>query len=787
MHKAVYRIFLFVLLFSPLAFGSVETWSLALMQCLTAAALLMLVGTGARRGEARLYEVPGFLPLLCLWVYMFFQVLPLPAAAVKLLSPATYGLYQGTAGILEPSGWMSLSLNKKATVLEGVRFTSYAMFYVLTVQLLSGAGRLRKTAALVSVFATALALSSILQHFAAPEKVLWFRELTRGGIPFGPYVNRDHYAGFMGMVLPVVVGLLLAYKPKVAYKSLRETVVGIFNQRRTNVYVLLVFSAVLIGASVFVSLSRGGIISLCFSMLLLGALLLGKDLKRGLVIMLVFVLLLFSVGWFGWEPVFERFGRLRGASGDISDLRVDLWKDSLGIIGRFPVFGTGFGSYVHVYKVFGSISNGRIVDHAHNDYLELLVEGGLVGSALAGWFLAAVFIRTARALAVRMEPYSIYLALGALAGMAYFLFHGFTDFNLHIGANGLYFFFLAGLAVSAAHTRIRRDGTYLKGMGRPFPAKHLALAALAALLVTGANAGVITAKSGFSSVEDMELDRHTPAEALKRMKERAYRASIFDPLEAKYPYAGADAALLLSEKDQALRHYGKAVGLDPLNGGYLQRAALAFSQREDYEMADKLLASGAACEPMNPAVHRRYALWLFWRGERERGLVEMGRAISIEPENTRGYIAAMLLRGLDLGEMERALPEKARPYLDYGDFLLETGRKGMAERAYLKAVEYAVGEKEPDPSYFLRVRRHFAKDGRLDEALGVMRKAASALPDNAGIRITLGSLYERTGIPYRAAEEYGKALLIDPGNKYARKRIESLKAGSGGAEKGSSY
>ena len=67
--------------------------------------------------------------------------------------------------------------------------------------------------------------------------------------------------------------------------------------------------------------------------------------RRGLLFASTIIVILYAVGWFGWGPIFERFQSIRNSQGEISELRLDLWKDSLNIIRDFPLTGTGFGSY----------------------------------------------------------------------------------------------------------------------------------------------------------------------------------------------------------------------------------------------------------------------------------------------------------------------------------------------------------------------------------------------------------------------------------------------------------
>jgi tetratricopeptide (TPR) repeat protein len=134
----------------------------------------------------------------------------------------------------------------------------------------------------------------------------------------------------------------------------------------------------------------------------------------------------------------------------------------------------------------------------------------------------------------------------------------------------------------------------------------------------------------------------------------------------------------------------------------------------------------------------------------------------------------MILSGLNDEEISSALPERVEPYLLFADYLHRTGRENMAEDAYLDALQYVKNEDPIKPSYFYEVYQYYMKKGLYNDALKVMRKAIEFLPDDAGIRVTIGGLYEKLGIPYRAIEEYKKALIIDTKDNNAKKRLDDL-------------
>jgi O-antigen ligase/tetratricopeptide (TPR) repeat protein len=775
----IFWIFISLLIFSPLAFGTVEQWSLALMESLSLSTLVIFLIGKIREKEPFLYEVPGLVPLSLLMGYVFLQLIPFPPGVLKIISPGTYALYKETLWAADPRAWGPLSINNKATLSEFFRLGSYAAFYVLTVQLLTKKELLKKTVGTVAVFASALAFFAMLQHFLWNNKIYWIRELTQGGVPFGPYVNRNHYAGLIDMVIPLVVCLFIYYRPRYFNASLKDRAVEVFSDTRTNVHVLLGFSTVLLATSVFLSLSKGGILSLCLSLVFLTGMIRnkGRESKGWILVAFILTLVFYSVGWFGWDRVFERFTSLRDAQGNISDLRVEIWRDSLSIIKDFPLTGTGLGSYIHIYPKYRTVSAEGIVDHAHNDYLELFAEGGAVAFFLFGWFVVSALYKAYKGFRRRRDPYSALLFIGAVSGLVSILIHSLTDFNLHIGANGLYFFFFIGLAISAANTRMHDglDDTLL-GKAQPYLSKSLLVTALAVFTMgTVFIAGVFAARISFFPFYAKNAGARMAREELMGMRNAAYRASLLDLTEGGYPYAAAGIEWSLGKKSEAVEQYKKAVRLDPVNSEYLQALGLHLANSGEDKVTALLLQSGAKCDWMNPIMRKRYALWLVSKGEKETASKPLMAAVALEPLKTREYIAFLVLYGWTDGEIRSILPAMVRPHLFFADYLDKTGHQGMADEEYRSAIDYVRNEKEPGASSFYQSREYFMRRGMYDDALVVMRKAVETLPNDAGIRMTLAETYEKAGISYRAAEEYRKALVLDPGNSKAREKLREIK------------
>jgi O-antigen ligase len=281
------------------------------------------------------------------------------------------------------------------------------------------------------VFGFLVSLFAILQHLTSNGKLYWFREMRSGGLPFGPYVNRNHFAGFAELVLP------LALVPLVLGRVRRERwpVVGLF--------------AVLPIGALFLAASRGGIVSFGAELSVLALVMIqrremGKQLFAGGAVLLVALLL---VSWLGVGQILQRLSSvqlLEVSSGKRASMRRDTWRIFL----DHPFVGTGLGTLQLVYPPYESLYDGKIVNHTHNDYLEVLAETGLLGGICCAWFLGVLLVQSLERLRQFNNSFRGALQLSGFVACSGFLVHSFVDFNLHIPANALLFFLMAHLATA---------------------------------------------------------------------------------------------------------------------------------------------------------------------------------------------------------------------------------------------------------------------------------------------------------------------------------------------------
>jgi O-antigen ligase len=271
----------------------------------------------------------------------------------------------------------------------------------------------------------------ILQHLTFNGKLYWFREVRYGGMHFGPYVNRNHFAGFAELVIPI------ALVPLVLGKVRRERLLLV------SLFALLPIVALLLSAS------RGGIVSFVAELALLFLLLLARRIrsKYALVGGIVVLSALLAVSWIGGQQVLRRFSSnaaVEVTSGKRATMRQGTWR----IFRDHPLLGTGLGTLQKVFPPYDSLYDGKIVNHTHNDYLEALAETGILGGLCCAWFLGVLLVTSLKGLGGLGSSLNSAMNLSGLVGCCGLLVHSLFDFNLHIPANALLFFVAAHLATA---------------------------------------------------------------------------------------------------------------------------------------------------------------------------------------------------------------------------------------------------------------------------------------------------------------------------------------------------
>ncbi|OPL12108.1 MAG: hypothetical protein AVO38_03510 [delta proteobacterium ML8_D] len=751
MFKTAYLLFLTVLMFAPLAFGTVEVWSYTIMELLICISAIFFF---LSYRQNKFYQVPGIIPLLFVCGAILFQAIPVPAMLVQLISPESHQIFQNSIGVFSKINWMTISIHPKSTLSTFFCFSSYVLFYVTAIQLLSKPELLKKTLAIIAGFAAVLAIFVIFEFFTKilnyplpHEKILFLRPSLNGEGAVGPYVNRNHYAALMEMIFPLMLGLFLFYRPLVKKSTFKKQLQDFLLEKRIHSHLLYGTVAVLTAASLFVTLSRGGILSLTISMGVFAWFLYQKtgQKKPVLFVCIIFILVFSLTGTDTWNLIFERFGNIRDDSGAIATGRPVYWADTIKIAAAFPLFGAGAGTFEHIYPTYRTFPGNSLLEHAHNDYLEFLATGGLFISALMLFALVSIVYPAFQRYRKRREMLAKYLFTGCLAAILSILLHSVVEFNMQIGANGLYFFFVLAVSVSAAHTRFgsSQKTTYLKQSTVKFHIPLLAAICLAAGVLYF-NFGALLGNYYFSDYQRVNIDNRMSSEKQSLLFSAAQKAASVDSTNPAYLYILAKISEMTDQNQAAENYFKKTLRLAPLNSLYLQDAGYFLSNQGAPLAADKLISAGISYDPHNPQTYFNYASWLFQEHQVEQGLDTLRLVMEMKPDTTNDSLAVMVWAGLNEKQMLAALPDRVQPNLIFADYLISKGNNEKAEAIYLDALAYLSNEKDVNKKNFLKVYRFLINQKKYADALNVIRQMHQYFPEDNTINQIIDNLRQKT-------------------------------------------
>ena len=429
---------------SALAYGTVHYWALGLFNLGGLTILVLWVLDAWRLENLRISRNLLQLPLLAALILGLIQLLPL--REVSSGGTTTIGLVN------------SLSLDPNSTRLVLVQLATLLIYFAATLVFVDTPHRLHVLVRTIMVFGFLLAIFGLTQSFTSPTKVYWIRELNQS-TAFGPFINRHHFAGYMELTIALPLGLLFA---------------GAVDREKRIIYL---FIAGLMGVALVMTASRGGIISLVAEVLFLVVVTAiwrkpserrrkrSSQLKRvagrlGLAGALLLGLFL-GVVLLGGEFSINRFIDSVNTD-DPTTGRAHFWSVTIDIIKGHPYLGTGLGAFGVIYTKYDTRNGLYRLEQAHNDYLQVLSDGGIVFGVIALSFVVLLFYKALQRARSR-DDFRRGVALASLSGCFGVLIHSFFDFTLHTTSNALLFLVLAALATlngrvedAPAHKRRRR-------------------------------------------------------------------------------------------------------------------------------------------------------------------------------------------------------------------------------------------------------------------------------------------------------------------------------------------
>jgi O-antigen ligase len=469
---------LIAVVLAPWLFGCAEPWAwLALGLVVQIGAAFRLFGI-FREGYVNAITARAAGVCALLLAYSAFQFAPMPAAlaaamnplgaeaqatAQRLLAQTEDQPQESRDPALETPRRLCISVSPSETRRAFHLLALCALAFLTLLSSISDREEVEAMTLILVANGMVLAAFAILQDLSDVRAIYGMYKPRLGGTFYGPFPNRNHFALHMNLAIGCAAALLLsssrhALTPRFLSWGDR---LALLSSRRVNVIVMLSYSALLMAAAAILSLSRGGMLSLLVS----GAFMLAfyhryrRHGGAGITAWIFSLAVAAVVAWIGWRPLLERLHAWNNAFDPLSDTRWRMTVATLRVWAAAPLTGWGFGAFQHAFPIFQerALQVGRFI-YSHNDYAQLLAEGGLVG--LAAWIFAAVvfLVGAARGYGKASEESRLFF-IGLSFALCAAALHSFVDFGLRRPANA--FLLAAVLAMALMVTR-------LPGYGRSY-------------------------------------------------------------------------------------------------------------------------------------------------------------------------------------------------------------------------------------------------------------------------------------------------------------------------------
>ena len=297
----------------------------------------------------------------------------------------------------------------------------------------------------------------MVQYLTGYQKIFGFTKQFYTDDATGTYINRNHFAGFLELVIPFAAMMVF-------YNLQSRSAHGVPERQRLRggryslslhaPILFYVFIVILLLIAVVFSRSRMGIFSVLASLILMAFLgRLGGGRRAWMVITLLVIACSMTYAvWIGIDPVISRFEALTPSGPENAYGRAIIWKQASGIIRDYPTVGTGLGTFVTAFRRYQTTSLDSLVDHAHNDYLEVTADTGILGAALLFIPIIGLLFKMILAYVEARNPYRRSVLLACIGGSAALLIHSVADFNLQIPANALLFAVILGIGSKATYS-----------------------------------------------------------------------------------------------------------------------------------------------------------------------------------------------------------------------------------------------------------------------------------------------------------------------------------------------
>ena len=441
-----------VLIFSPLPAASVYEWSILVLEIAVFTMLGVYILMKHRPilppGQESVMRKLRFL-FGGFFVYLIFQMLPLPAFFVKIISPGTYHFREQFSLSVQKAKFMTLSISPFHTFQEGMEVFTYVILGFLVIKTITEREQIKRIVTVLLAMGFFEAFYGLFELYRDNPRILFYKKEINLHAVTGTFVNQNHLTGYLEMIIPLVIGLIIAKMDIILRTRARlKDKMAVIGEKGFALNFVLGGFVIFMTVGLVLTRSRSAVFSIVVMFLVFSYLSVfyfrgGGTSQSGLrkFIQIFFVFIIIFAAYAGIDATLERFSKEGLPGGQ----RPQYWAHTFEMAKDYPVFGTGLGTFALVYPAYEDIGLYGFLRHAHNDYLEYFSELGVIGFAfLAGGVFLMVLLSFARWRKKR-DPWVKGVSMGCFVSLAVIAVHSITDFNLHIPANMVLFAMIVAL------------------------------------------------------------------------------------------------------------------------------------------------------------------------------------------------------------------------------------------------------------------------------------------------------------------------------------------------------
>jgi O-antigen ligase len=447
LQRFLWHYFLLLLLWLPIPLGSNRPWAWVILEV---SSFVILLGCALLRRHKHWLGLTHQTPPIFLWLgfllVCLLQIVPLPTSVIQLISPNSLGAYATS-----PSTWQYLSIDLGQSQVSFIKSLGYFAAFLSALCLIDSQKRIRQVLLVFLLSGTCQAIYGSLEVLSGQGFSLIF-DLPISQSATGSFVYKNFFANFLLLCLSAGIGLMVTDLEIARLQKQQDWRISVINTLLSNKTLIRVCLAIMVIALVM-SRSRMGNFAFFFAFIVISLLAISLERKKskGLSILIISMLIidLFIVSqWFGLDKVQQRLA----ATNLSQEKRDEVVLDSLPIVQRYMIFGSGAGSYYGIFPGYKSNFYSQFYDHAHNDYLQITIEYGVMGFTCLGLLVLFSFVKALTALKKNANPAFKGAAFACLLAYLGMLIHISVDFPLQAPANVVYFVIFIALPWTFTHS-----------------------------------------------------------------------------------------------------------------------------------------------------------------------------------------------------------------------------------------------------------------------------------------------------------------------------------------------